>query len=82
MPAAAVFKTPEGGRLRIAGWADRKAHQAKVKVGLRRKEMAEIQSGIKAGRPGDHTRADTQFRTTPTIVIEAAPAADSDIREE
>jgi HlyD family secretion protein len=48
VPASAVYKAPEGGAdfVMLAG-SDEKAHQTKVKVGIRTKELAEIESGLK-----------------------------------
>jgi multidrug efflux pump subunit AcrA (membrane-fusion protein) len=46
-PASAVYKTPEGDDYVLLAGADKKAHLAKVKIGIRNKELAEIQSGIK-----------------------------------
>ncbi len=48
VPASAVYKTPEGDDFVLLAGADNKAHLAKVKIGIRNKELAEIQSGIKA----------------------------------
>lgn len=48
VPASAVYKTPEGGDFVLLAGTDNKAHLAKVKIGIRNKELAEIQSGIKA----------------------------------
>ncbi len=47
VPASAVYKTPEGEDYVLLAGADNKAHLAKVKIGIRNKELAEIQSGIK-----------------------------------
>jgi multidrug efflux pump subunit AcrA (membrane-fusion protein) len=47
VPAAAVFKSPEAGDYVMLAGKDDKAHLAKVKIGIRNKESAEIQSGIK-----------------------------------
>jgi len=49
VPASAVFKTPEGNDYVMLAGSDSKAHQANVKVGIRNKEFAEIQSGVKEG---------------------------------
>ena len=52
VPAAAVFKNPEGGGayVLLAG-SDDKAHLKAVHVGIRNAESAEIVSGIKEGDP-------------------------------
>jgi len=47
VPAPAIYKTEEGEDYVLLAGTDKKAHQAKVKVGLRSKERAEILSGIK-----------------------------------
>lgn len=46
-PAAAVFKTPEGEDYVMLAGSDKKAHQTKVKIGIRNKELAQILSGLK-----------------------------------
>ena len=48
VPASAVYKNPEGDYVLLAG-SDGKAHLVKVNVGIRSKELAEIQSGLKEG---------------------------------
>ena len=49
VPASAVYKNPEtGDYVQLAG-SDGKAHLVKVQVGIRSKELAEIQSGLKEG---------------------------------
>jgi RND family efflux transporter MFP subunit len=52
VPAAAVFKNPEGNTdyVLVAG-TDDKAHQKTVQVGIRNAEDAQIVSGIDAGDP-------------------------------
>lgn len=47
VPASAVYKTPEGDDYVLLAGSDNKAHLAKVKIGIRSKELAEIASGIK-----------------------------------
>ena len=49
VPASAVYKSPESGDYVLLAGSDGKAHLAKVKVGIRNKELAEIQSGVKEG---------------------------------
>jgi HlyD family secretion protein len=46
VPASAVYKTPEGDDYVLLAGSDNKAHLAKVKIGIRNKELAEIASGI------------------------------------
>lgn len=75
VPASAVFKTAEGEDYVLLAGSDQKAHQTKVKVGIRNKELAEIQSGIKAG---DQVITEGGYAVPDgtKIVIEAAPAMD------
>jgi HlyD family secretion protein len=47
VPASAVYKTAEGEDYVLLAGSDQKAHQVKVKVGIRNKELAEIVSGLK-----------------------------------
>ena len=52
VPAAAVFKNPEGsGDYVLLAGTDDKAHLKTVHVGIRNAESAEIASGIKEGDP-------------------------------
>jgi HlyD family secretion protein len=46
VPASAVYKSPEGDDYVLLAGSDNKAHQARVKIGIRNKELAEITSGI------------------------------------
>jgi len=73
VPASAVYKSPEAGDYVLLAGSDGKAHLAKVKVGIRSKELAEIQSGLKEGDPvitaGGYALPDGT-----KIKIEAAPA--------
>ena len=75
VPAAAVFKSPEAGDYVMLAGKDEKAHLAKVKIGIRNKELAEIQSGIKENDPvitaGGYALPDNT-----KIKVEAAPAAE------
>jgi hypothetical protein len=77
VPTAAVFKTPEAGEYVMIAGSDKKAHLTKVKVGIRTKELTEIQSGIKEGDPvitvGGYALPDAT-----NITIEAAPPADTE----
>ncbi len=77
VPEAAVFKTAEGEEYVLLAGPDRKAHQAIVKVGLRNKELAEIQSGLKAGDQVI-TKGGYAIPDNTAIVIEATPATDSE----
>lgn len=47
VPAAAVYKSEEAGDYVMLAGSDKKAHLTKVKVGIRTKELAQIESGIK-----------------------------------
>jgi HlyD family secretion protein len=49
VPTAAVFKSAEGSDYVMLAGSDSKAHQTTVKVGIRNKQFAEIQSGLKEG---------------------------------
>jgi HlyD family secretion protein len=75
VPAAAVFKSPEAGDYVMLAGKDEKAHLAKVKIGIRNTELAEIQSGIKENDPvitaGGYALPDNT-----KIKVEAAPAAE------
>lgn len=73
VPASAVFKTPEGADYVLTAGSDKKAHQTSVKVGIRNKELAEIQSGLKENDPvitaGGYALPDNT-----KITVEASPA--------
>ena len=77
VPASAVFKTPETGDYVLLAGTDKKAHQAKVKVGLRTKEWAEIQSGIKEN-DAVITKGGYAVPDGTMITVEAAPAQESE----
>jgi HlyD family secretion protein len=77
VPATAVFKTAEGEDYVLLAGSDQKAHQAKVKVGIQNKELAEIQSGIKEGDQVI-TQGGYAVPDSTKIVVEAAPPADTD----
>lgn len=49
VPASAVYKSPESGDYVLLAGSDGKAHLTQVKLGIRSKELAEIQSGLKEG---------------------------------
>jgi HlyD family secretion protein len=76
VPAAAVFKTPEGRDYVLIAGPDGKAHQTNVKVGIRNKELAEIESGVKEKDPvitvGGYALPDGT-----KIKVEVAPASES-----
>jgi HlyD family secretion protein len=77
VPASAVFQTPESGDYVLLAGADKKAHQAKVKVGLRTKESAELQSGIKEN-DAVITQGGYALPDGTKITVEAAPATEAD----
>lgn len=81
VPVQSVFKTEEGGDYVLLAGSDQKAHQAKVKVGLRNKELAEIQSGIKEG-DAVITKGGYAVPDGTKITVEAAPAPESDKEKE
>jgi HlyD family secretion protein len=73
VPASAVFKTAEGADYVLTAGSDGKAHQANVKVGIRNRDLAEIQSGLKENDPvitaGGYALPDNT-----KITIEKSPA--------
>jgi multidrug efflux pump subunit AcrA (membrane-fusion protein) len=77
VPVSALFKTPEGADFLMLAGKDEKAHQTKIKVGIRGKEVAEILSGVKEGdsviSAGGYALPDAT-----KVKVEAAPAAESD----
>ena len=76
VPASAVYKNPETGDYVLLAGSDGKAHLVKVQVGIRSKELAEIQSGLKEGDSvitvGGYALPDGT-----KIKIEAAPPTES-----
>jgi HlyD family secretion protein len=76
VPASAVFKTAEGQDYVLIAGSDDKAHQAKVKVGIKNKELAQIESGVKEKDPiitvGGYALPDGT-----KIKVEAAPAPEA-----
>jgi multidrug efflux pump subunit AcrA (membrane-fusion protein) len=47
VPASAVYKSEEAGDYVMLAGSDKKAHLTKIKVGIKTKELAQIESGIK-----------------------------------
>jgi multidrug efflux pump subunit AcrA (membrane-fusion protein) len=47
VPVSAVYKSEEAGDYVMLAGSDKKAHLTKVKVGIRTKELAQIESGVK-----------------------------------
>ena len=77
VPASAVYSSEEAGEFVMVAGADKKAHLTKVKVGIKNKELAQIESGLKENDPvitvGGYALPDgTQ------IQIEAAPPAEKE----
>jgi multidrug efflux pump subunit AcrA (membrane-fusion protein) len=75
VPAAAVYKSEEAGDYVMLAGSDKKAHLTKVKVGIKNKELAQIESGLKVNDSvitvGGYALPDgTQ------ITVEATPAAE------
>jgi HlyD family secretion protein len=75
VPASAVYKSEEAGDYVMLAGSDKKAHLTKVKIGIKTKELAQIESGIKENDSvisvGGYALPDgTQ------IQIEATPAAE------
>jgi len=74
VPAAAVFKTSEGEEYLMLAGSDGKAHQNKVKVGIRNKDSAEILSGIKE-KDSVITLGGYALPDNTKITVEATPPA-------
>jgi HlyD family secretion protein len=75
VPASAVYKSEEAGDYVMLAGSDKKAHLTKVKVGIKNKELAQIESGLKVNDSvisvGGYALPDgTQ------IIVEATPAAE------
>ena len=47
VPASAVYKSEDAGDFVMLAGSDKKAHLTKVKVGIKNKELAQIESGVK-----------------------------------
>jgi len=75
VPAAAVFKSAEGGDYVLVAGTDNKAHQTNVKVGIRTKQLAEITDGLKE-KASVITAGGYGVPDGTKITIEAAPPAD------
>ena len=75
VPASAVYKSEEAGDYVMLAGSDKKAHLNKVKVGIKNKDLAQIESGLKVNDSvitvGGYALPDgTQ------ITVEAAPPAE------
>lgn len=77
VPVGAVFKSPEAGDYVLIAGKDEKAHLAKVKVGIKNKELAEIQSGIKEN-DAVITAGGYALPDGTKIKVEATPAPESE----
>jgi multidrug efflux pump subunit AcrA (membrane-fusion protein) len=77
VPASAVYKNPEAGDYVLLAGSDGKAHLAKVKIGVRSKALAEIQSGLKEG-DSVITAGGYALPDGTKIKIEAAPPAEGE----
>jgi HlyD family secretion protein len=51
VPTTAVFKSSEGDDYVLVAGSDEKAHQKKVQLGIRTKELAQVVSGVNPGDP-------------------------------
>lgn len=76
VPAGAVYKSPEAGDYVMIAGKDEKAHLAKVKIGIRNKELAEIQSGINEN-DSVITAGGYALPDGTKIKVEAAPPAEA-----
>jgi multidrug efflux pump subunit AcrA (membrane-fusion protein) len=77
VPASAVYNSPESGDYVLLAGSDNKAHLAKVKVGIRTKELAEINSEIKEG-DSVITAGGYALPDGTKIKIEAAPPGEGE----
>ena len=77
VPASAVYKNPEAGDYVLLAGSDGKAHLEKVKVGIRSKELVEIESGLKEG-DSVITAGGYALPDGTKIKIEAAPPSESE----
>ncbi len=77
VPASAVYKSEEAGDYVMLAGTDKKAHLAKVKVGIRNKELAQIESGVKAN-DSVITVGGYALPEGTQIQIEAAPPAEKE----
>jgi HlyD family secretion protein len=83
VPASAVYKSEEAGDFVMLAGSDKKAHLTKIKVGIKNKELAQIESGVKENDSvitvGGYALPDgTQIKieATPAPEPEKAGAAD------
>ncbi|MGB7846370.1 MAG: efflux RND transporter periplasmic adaptor subunit [Candidatus Acidiferrum sp.] len=81
VPAASLFKTSDGADYVMLAGSDGKAHQAKVKIGIRNKDSAEILSGIKE-KDSVITVGGYALPDSTKITIEAAPAPEGDAEKD
>jgi HlyD family secretion protein len=81
VPSSAIFKTPEGADYVLLAGRDGRAHLAKVKVGIRNKELAEIQSGLKEN-DSVITAGGYALPDNTKIKVEAAPLAEQEAEKD
>jgi HlyD family secretion protein len=73
VPASAVYKSEEAGDYVMLAGSDNKAHLAKVKVGIKNKELAQIESGLKE-KDSVITVGGYALPDGTQITVEASPA--------
>ena len=83
VPASAVYKSEEAGDFVMLAGSDKKAHLTKIKVGIKTKELAQIESGIKENDSvitvGGYALPDgTQIQIEATPAPEAEKGAGAD----
>jgi HlyD family secretion protein len=85
VPASAVYKSEEAGDFVMLAGSDKKAHLTKIKVGIKTKELAQIESGIKENDSvitvGGYALPDgtaIQIEATPAPETEKGAAADDE----
>jgi HlyD family secretion protein len=83
VPASAVYKSEEAGDFVMLAGSDKKAHLTKIKVGIKTKELAQIESGVKENDSvitvGGYALPDgtqIQIEATPAPEPEKGAAAD------
>ncbi len=75
VPASAVYNSEEAGDYVMLAGSDKKAHLTKVKVGIKNKELAQIESGIKE-KDSIITVGGYALPDGTQILVEAAPVAE------
>jgi multidrug efflux pump subunit AcrA (membrane-fusion protein) len=77
IPVNSVYKTPEGADFVLLAGGDGKAHQTKVKIGIRNKELAEIETGVKE-KDSVITAGGYALPDGTKIKVEEAPPAEAE----